>query len=452
MQGIAPAFIGGFSDRSGRRPTYLVCFVIYAAANIGLALQNNYAALVVLRCLQAAGGSGTVALGNAVVADIVTSQDRGVYISYMSVAPQTGPALGPLIGGLLGQYLGWHSTFWFLVICAGVVGVPVALFFPETCRNVVDDGSIPPPRWSRCYTNRLIEKRLRSEGVTIQHDKRDVLARNRRIRFPNPLKTVKIVFTKEAGFALGYMGLIFCAYFATIAIIPTQFASNYNFNQLQIALCYLPMGCGSLLAGIVRGRWIDARYRYHAKRLGYSLEYNRRIDLTNFPIEKARLEVALPPLALGSACVIGFGWMVQYNVNLSGPLIFLFLIGFCVSASLNTISLLVIDLNPGNAGSASAAGNLVRCWLGAGATSGVVPLINKIGIGWTTTFFGLLLVFFSPMLWYVMNNGPEWRRATKERKDRQEAERVAKADVGNEKGIGVLADGKGEKGIRGSAS
>ena len=429
MQGIAPAFVGGFSDSSGRRPTYFICFVVYVAANIGLGIQNNYAALMVLRCLQSAGGASTVALASAVVSDLVTSQERGVYVSYMSIAPQTGPSLGPIIGGLLGQYLGWHSVFWFLLICTGVVFIPCALFLAETCRNVVDDGSVPPPKWSRCYVNTKMEKRLLAEGRPIPYDKRDELARKRHLRFPNPLETVKIVFTKEAGYILAYIGLLCCGYYATIALIPSQFGSIYGFNQIQIALCYLPLGCGSLLAGLVRGRIIDSRYKFHAKRLGMPLEFNRQADLSNFPIERARLEVVIPTLALGSACFIGFGWMVQYKVNLSGPLIFLFLIGFCVSASINTVSVLLVDIYPGRAGTASAANNLVRCWLGAGATSGVEPLINKIGMGWTTTFFGLLVVAFSPILWYIMENGPKWRRAAKEKKEKQAAKRAAEAGV-----------------------
>jgi multidrug resistance protein len=381
MQGLAPAFVGGFSDTSGRRPAYLIAFLLYVAANIGLGIQNNYAALMVLRMVQSAGASGTLALANAVVSDIVTSAERGSYVSYMSVSAQAGPPLGPIIGGLLGQYLGWHSVFWFLLIAAGVVLVPVALFLPETCRKIVDDGSVPPPKWSRCYINKKVEKRLLADGQPIPYEQRDELARKRKLRFPNPLETVKIIFTKEAGFVLGYIGIMCCAFYATTALIPSQFGSIYGFNQIQIALCYLPLGCGSLLAGFVRGKIIDARYKYHAKRLGMPLEYNRRVDLTNFPIERARLEVAIPTLALGSACSIGFGWMLQYKVNLSGPLIFLFIIGFCTSASINTVSVLLVDMYPGKAGSATAANNLVRCWLGAGATSGVVPMINKIGMG-----------------------------------------------------------------------
>ena len=426
MQGIAPAFVGGFSDSAGRRLAYFICFIIYSGANLGLALQNNYAALIVLRCLQSAGSSGTVALASAVVADLVTSAERGVYVSYISIASQAGPSLGPIIGGLLGQYLGWHSIFWFLLISVGVVFVPSFFFLAETCRNVVDDGSVPPPSLRRCYINHRIEQRLKAQGKTIPYDKRDELARKRQLRFPNPFETVKIVFTKEAGFMLFYIGMLCCTYYATVALIPSQFATVYGFNQLQIALCYLPLGCGSMLAGLVRGRIIDANYKAHAKRLDFPLDYNRRVDLADFPIERARLEVAIPTLAVGTAFFIGFGWMVQAHVHLAGPLIFLFVIGFCVSASLNTVSVLLVDLYPGKAGSAAAANNLVRCCLGAAATSGVQPLIDKIGVGWTITFFAGLVVGFSPILWYVMTNGPRWRKETKERKEREQAKMEAR--------------------------
>ncbi len=84
MQGLAPNFIAGLSDGAGRRPAFAVSFIIYLGANIGLALQSNYGALLVLRLLQSAGSSSTVALGNAVVADIATTAERGLFISWVS--------------------------------------------------------------------------------------------------------------------------------------------------------------------------------------------------------------------------------------------------------------------------------------------------------------------------------------------------------------------------------
>ena len=44
LQGLAPTIMGTFGDTTGRRPAYILTFTIYLAANIGLAVQNSYAA------------------------------------------------------------------------------------------------------------------------------------------------------------------------------------------------------------------------------------------------------------------------------------------------------------------------------------------------------------------------------------------------------------------------
>jgi multidrug resistance protein len=137
--------IAGFSEGAGKRPAYIICFTIYIAATLGLALQNNYAALLVLRCLQSGGSSGTVALANGMVADMVTSSERGAYIAFASLGGMLGPSISPIIGGLISQYLDWHWIFWFLVIVGSAFFLPLLLFLPETGRSVVGDGTIPPP-------------------------------------------------------------------------------------------------------------------------------------------------------------------------------------------------------------------------------------------------------------------------------------------------------------------
>lgn len=59
VAGIAPAFMGDMADQTGRRPVYLLMFSLYVGANIGLATQNSYAGLLVLRMIQSAGSSGS---------------------------------------------------------------------------------------------------------------------------------------------------------------------------------------------------------------------------------------------------------------------------------------------------------------------------------------------------------------------------------------------------------
>ena len=131
MQAIAPLFLGDLSDQIGRRPIYIVTFSIFLAANIGLALQHNFAALLILRALQSTGCSATIAVGSAVMADFTTGADRGGFVSAVQASIMFAPALAPAIGGVLTQFFGWRSTFWFLTIAAGVFLVIYIPFVPE---------------------------------------------------------------------------------------------------------------------------------------------------------------------------------------------------------------------------------------------------------------------------------------------------------------------------------
>ena len=108
FQGLGPMMIAGFSDRAGRKPAYIACFSIYMIANLALALQNNYIALLLLRMLQAGGSSGTIVLSNGLVGDLVASSERGKYIAFASVGLILGPSLSPLLGGIISEFLGWH--------------------------------------------------------------------------------------------------------------------------------------------------------------------------------------------------------------------------------------------------------------------------------------------------------------------------------------------------------
>ncbi len=60
-QGIVPSVLGDLADMLGRRPVYIMVFLVYFAANIGLAMQDTYPALLALRILQSSGSSGKIA-------------------------------------------------------------------------------------------------------------------------------------------------------------------------------------------------------------------------------------------------------------------------------------------------------------------------------------------------------------------------------------------------------
>jgi MFS family permease len=403
--------------------------VIYLGANVGLALQNNYAALMVLRCLQACGSSGTVALANAVAADIITSAERGEYISYTSVGGILAPTLAPFLGGVLSQYAGWRWIFWFLFIFAIAFFTPFLIFFPETCRRIVGNGSIPPPRLNQSLPSYLRERRLKKDGRTEIFAERDRRLAERHIRFPNPIGTLRIVFDKVAGLTLLGNGLLFSCYYAVTASLPSQFHLRYGLDDFEVALIFLPFGVGGILSAFTTGKIIDWNYRRHAIRLGFPVERNRQSDLSKFPIERARLEIALPVIFIGGAAILLYGWLIQANVHISGPCIILFLVGYSITAGFNCMNILLVDMYPGKPATATAANNLVRCWLGAGSSAASVPLINAVGIGWAATIAAAIWVGYTPVLFVIMKNGPRWRREAKEALERKRSHRAEKTAV-----------------------
>lgn len=58
VSGIVPPLMGSAADKFGRRPIYALALSVYFVANLGLALQDTYVGLLLLRMLQSAGSSG----------------------------------------------------------------------------------------------------------------------------------------------------------------------------------------------------------------------------------------------------------------------------------------------------------------------------------------------------------------------------------------------------------
>lgn len=83
VSGVVPSLIGTAADTLGRRLIYVLALTIYLVANIGLAAQRSFPALLVLRMLQSAGSSGTISLGYGIISDITTLTERGFYVSIM---------------------------------------------------------------------------------------------------------------------------------------------------------------------------------------------------------------------------------------------------------------------------------------------------------------------------------------------------------------------------------
>ncbi|KAB5540318.1 major facilitator superfamily domain-containing protein [Coniochaeta sp. 2T2.1] len=428
FQGVTPMFIGGFADTAGRRPAYLICFVIYISANIGLALSRDYGSILGLRMLQSAGSSTTVALNQAVVADIITSAERGHYIGITVIPIVLAPSLGPVLGGILAQYLGWRSIFWFLTIAAVVTLIPMLLFFPETCRKIVGDGSIRPHPIYRTFWQMIVDwrhdraaRKAAAHKPGLERTTSTMTSGSPPPKFklvsPNFLGSLIILFEKEVGLLLFYSGLVFAGFYAIATALPSQLQEIYGYSDVVVGLMYLPLAGGSIITALVAGPLINRNFRRHAAKLGMTVDSSRQMDLTNFPIERARLEIGASLLLLCIVVMLVWGWVIQERVSVVAPCVLLFLMGVGMIGFVNTINTLLIDIYPSKAGAAVAANNLTRCLLGAAASAAIQPMITALGNGWAYFLLGAIYIVFSPMLYLVVRNGPRWRAEAGHRRE-----------------------------------
>jgi multidrug resistance protein len=417
------------SDTSGRRLSFIVCFVIFIVADIGLALQTNYAALLILRMVQAAGASASISLAIAVVADIATSAERGKFMGYATAGILFGPAFGPTIGGVLVQYLGWRSVFWFLAIYAGVLLVLFALLFPETCRKVVGNGSIPAKGINQSLVSYLQRRNLSKNSPNPQPQ--DIQPKKTKVNWSslNPLLTLRILAEKESCIVLLYNGFFFTGMMVTSTSVPSLYKHFYALDELQIGLCYISLGAGSLTSALTAGHITDWNFRRHATRLNIPITKGKQQDLRTFPIEVARLQVATPGHFIGTAGLLIFGWTIHFGTHLAVPEIALFLIGFGVSTAFSGTNTLLIDLHRDRPATATAAVNFVRCLMSAGGCAAIVPMWRSWGPGWAYTFIaGLYVGLYGVVVW-VMRRGMRWRGELEERKARKGRDADIQANV-----------------------
>ncbi|PCH33996.1 MFS general substrate transporter [Wolfiporia cocos MD-104 SS10] len=427
-QGVSPMFWGTLADRYGRRPMFLGCMLVLGLTCVGLALMptDAYWLLMLLRCIQAAGSASTIALGAGVVADIAAPHERGMFFGVWNAGPMVGPCIGPVLGGILAEGLGWRSIFWFLVIASSACFLFMLALMPETLRAIVGDGSIPPPRIYHPLIPVIGRSRQKS-------DSEELVERPPRRPFRNPFV---LLLYPDITLLLFFNGSVSAVFYAVTASISTLFQTTYPYlTEIEIGLCFLAIGGGMLIGGLITGRVLDYEYRRVKTQMIAAQEEQvdpeKRIkpdEVTkeeHFPIERARLR--LMPYYFGVFVVtcVAYGWVLHTKVNLAGPLILQFVIGYATIAVLNVTQTFIVDLVPDQSSSVTACNNLIRCTFGALFVSIVDLVLNAIGTGWTYVLLPGVCVVLSPIILLAYVMGPKWR--AKRRAKRQAREAAAAA-------------------------
>ncbi|KAK9328029.1 major facilitator superfamily domain-containing protein [Lipomyces starkeyi] len=426
LQGIAPTFWGSFADVLGRRPVYLATITVFMLANLGLALQDSYASLLVLRMCQSAGSSATVAIGAGTIADVTVPAERGQYMGLFSAGVMVAPAVAPVFGGALSETsYGWRASFWFL-FAAGVALLSILfVWMPETGRNIVGNGSIPPRGINMSLLDMLSRRRKREVDP-------EFAAAKKQRKAANPLRCLSIISQKDVCIVLVANGLIYTGFYCVTVGFSSQMATVYNLTTLKIGLCFLPYGAGCSIGSIVIGRLLDYEFRKFARNSGYGDGRNVRQN-PDFPLERARLSMVWYLVAVTAADTLVFGWTFRANISVAVPLVLLFINGFSITGFFTFEQVLLVDLYPQESASVTAVNNLVRCLLGAAGSAIVDNVISAIGMGWTYTIVTAMILLSIPLLISELLCGQKWRRARFDKLQKTSMEEAEQAKTDDEK-------------------
>lgn len=210
--------------------------------------------------------------------------------------------------------------FWILTIYGAVAITMIFFFLPETLRLLVGNGSgyaNPTPfQWLK----------RRRNG---QQSKSSSMKRFR--RFPNFLSSFLYILQPDVGTALLFNGVHFAIFYCFMTSTSSLLSNYYGLSEIQVGVCYLSLGCGSILGSFFQGRLLDHLFKATQRKTGIVCEKGK-IPL-NFPLHRVRLRTAWYNSLLTQAVTIGYGWAIYTRTHLAVPLILQFICKFSFSFS-----------------------------------------------------------------------------------------------------------------------
>ncbi|RPA84291.1 major facilitator superfamily protein [Ascobolus immersus RN42] len=363
--GVGPMFFAPLSEILGRRIIYATTLGLAVIFVIPCAVAQNIETLLVCRFIDGIAFSAPMTLVGGSLADMWSTEERGVPMAAFSAAPFLGPALGPLVGGYLSDGAGWRWLYWFQLILSGCVYLLLVLTVPET------------------YAPTILKKRaqkLRKETgdnafVTEQDLDTRPLSEQLKIFLFRPFQ---LLFIEPIVLFMSlYMSVLYGLLYMFFVAYPIVFVEGKGWSYGSTGLMFIPLAigviCSACCAGLVNGHYLKMCKIHNGR---------------------PPAEVRLIPMMISCWMIpIGlfiFAWTSYPRLVWVGPCLAGFPVGFGFIFLYNAANNYLVDSYMHQAASALAAKTFIRSFWGAATVLFTTQMYHRLGYQWASTLLAFL--------------------------------------------------------------
>ncbi|KAF7985297.1 hypothetical protein HWV62_6461 [Athelia sp. TMB] len=389
---VGPLIWGPLSEVYGRRPIFILAFLVYTIFQVACAVATSTAQLLVFRFLGGVFAAAPLTNSGALIADIWDARTRGKALAMFTLAPFAGPALGPTVAGfIVVGGASWRWVFWVLTLFAGVCWVQIILTLPETyaptllvrkaARMRKETGE---PRYY-AHTERLAKQ-------TLAQTLNNTLARPFRVLVREPML---IAITVYMSFVYGCLYLLFEAY-------PIVFTEMHGFNAGVSGLMFLPLPLGGLVAVVLYIVYYNPRYERAMARCAPE------------PVPpEFRLEMAILAAPFFAVSFFWFAWTSYASLSFWAPMMAGLLLGWSICWIFLALFNYIIDAYLFVSASALAANTVCRSLAGAAFPLFATQMYDRLGPQWASSLVGFIALLLMPIPFVLTRYGPTLRLKSK---------------------------------------
>ncbi|KIW92799.1 uncharacterized protein Z519_06648 [Cladophialophora bantiana CBS 173.52] len=412
--GIAPMVLAPFSEINGRRPVFIFTGILFVLCQIGCAVTDSFAGMLLARFFLGVGGSTFSTMVGGILADVWVTADRNGPMVLFTGATLFGTGLGPLVSGFVAQRTTWRWVFWIQVITSGTLVSLVTVFFKETRGSIilsrkakllnkwyeqleaagalgmeVDGDGIHQERGSkRCCR---IRWKVKADEERLSISRMIAVSLYRPVHM---LVTEPVVFWFSLWIAFSWAVL-----YLQFGSIPLVFEVNHGFSLEQTGAVFTAMCVGAIISTVL-SIWQE---KWAAKHYPVKINGSPEGRLLFTCIESAFMPIGL----------FWFGWTCYSSVHWIVP---------TIAVGVATMGIFSIFLGTFNytadcyhiyASSALAASGLCRNLLGGSFPLVTNQLFTNLGFQAASSLLGAIGLALTLVPWVLVLYGPKIRARSK---------------------------------------